>query len=118
MTLLETFFPEFYVDSTSAQYNVIQSNDSEIVLELNVTGVSEDDINIEAMGNKLKITTKVSDDRKYLYKGINKQSFSRTFALREDILVKSASAKNGLLCIVLEMKIPEEKKPRKILLTH
>lgn len=117
MTLLETFFPEIYTNSTLG-YNLVKQSDSEILLELNVAGIPETDVDVEVSGNKLTVSASTKDERDYLYKGIAKSSFKKTFDLRDDIVVKTASVKNGLLSIVLEVKIPEEKKPRKILLSH
>ena len=42
------------------------------------------------------------------------RSFNRSFNLADDIEVKKASFKNGLLSIIMERIIPDEKKPRKI----
>lgn len=118
MTLLETFFPEFYVDRTSCQYNMVRVNDSEILLELNVAGIPESEIDVEVSGNRLTISANIEDIRDYLHKGIYNKSFKTSFTLKEDLVVKSAVAKNGILSIQLEYQVPEEKKPRKILLTH
>ena len=45
------------------------------------------------------------------------RSFNRSFNLAEDIVVKKASFKNGLLSIIMERIIPDEKKPKKIKIT-
>jgi len=121
MTFLHTFFPEFYNTTSfdSMEYNLVKSEENELTLELNVAGFSESEIDIELVSNSLKISaTKTPDERKYLHKGISSTSFMRRFTLREDMEVKTATVKNGLLSIVLECKVPEHKKPKKILLTH
>ena len=40
--------------------------------------------------------------------------FRRNFTLANDVVVKSAEMKNGMLEIYLERIIPDEKKPRMI----
>lgn len=117
MTLLETFFPELRVVEPTP-YNLVRKSDTELLLELVVTGIPEESVDIELSGNVLKVSATHADDRKYLYCGIKPKSFTHKFNLRDDVEVKSASLKNGILSVVLEIQVPEEKKPRKILLTH
>lgn len=116
MTLFDTLFPEFYTTSTS--YNLVKVGDSEILLELDVTGIDQSDVNVEVSGNTLHISSEPSDNREYVYRGLYKKKISHKFKLRDDVVVKYASVKNGVLGITLEMQIPEEKKPRKIPITH
>jgi molecular chaperone IbpA len=117
MTLLETFFLELCTTS-STEYNLIKSGDSELVLELPVLGIPEEDVDVEVSGNKLTVSATAKDNRSYLYSGFAKKSFRKTFNLRDDIVVKSATVKNGILRITLDVQIPEQKRPRKIMLTH
>ena len=49
-----------------------------------------------------------------LYKGISQRNFTRKFTLADDIVVKGAELKNGMLTINLERIVPEEKKPQLI----
>lgn len=117
MTLLETFFPELRPIETTP-YNLVRKSDSELLLELVVTGIPEESVDIELSGNVLKVSATHDDSREYLYRGIKQSSFTHKFNLRDDVEVKSAFVKNGILSVVLEIQVPEEKKPRKILLTH
>jgi molecular chaperone IbpA len=120
MTLLETFFPEINHTSSlfSTPYNLVKSGDSELILEMNVAGLSEEDIDIEVCENVLKVSVNAQDERQYVVRGLAQRSFTKTFSLRDDTQVKSAAVKNGLLSIVLETIVPESKKPKKILLTN
>ncbi len=52
----------------------------------------------------------------YLYQGIAGRSFERRFQLAENVEVKGAQLENGLLHIQLERIVPEEKKPRRIVI--
>ena len=49
-----------------------------------------------------------------IHKGISTRQFERSFTISEDIKVKNADLRNGLLNITLERIIPEEKKSRLI----
>jgi len=54
------------------------------------------------------------ESKDVLHQGLANRSFKRSFNLAEDIEVQKATLKNGLLSIVMERIIPEEKKPRTI----
>ena len=51
-------------------------------------------------------------DESVLHRGISKRSFTRSFTVAEDVVVKGADLKDGLLSVKLERIIPEEKKPK------
>jgi len=96
-------------------YNLIRNGDI-YTIEMALAGLTDKDIDVEVSENVLTISyEKVEDkDDEVLHKGLAMRSFSRSFNLAEDIEVKKASFKNGLLSIVMERIIPDEKKPRKI----
>ena len=50
----------------------------------------------------------------YVHKGIAKRSFLRCWTLSDDMFVRGADLKDGMLIISLEKVIPDEKKPRLI----
>lgn len=119
MTLLQTFFPELYVDRAVCQYNMVKVGESEVLLEINVAAISENQIDVELAGNRLTISANAEEDRRdYFYKGIYNKSFKTSFTLKDDLIVKGASVKNGILSVHLEHKVPEKKKPKKILISH
>ena len=96
--------------------NVVKKDDYNFVLELAVAGYKQDEIEITAERNSLKVTGKKSetDERNYLVKGIAGRSFSRQFVLSDTVVVRDAELADGILSIKLENVIPEEQKPRKI----
>ena len=49
-----------------------------------------------------------------LHRGIAKRYFSKAFTIAEDVEVKGAELKDGLLKISMERIVPEGKKPRSI----
>ena len=58
------------------------------------------------------------EEGEYLHRGIAKRSFSRSFTLSDDMLIKGADLINGMLTIRLERIIPEEKKSKIIEIGH
>ena len=49
-----------------------------------------------------------------IHQGIAKRYFSKTFTIADDVEIKGAELKNGLLKISLEKIVPEGKKPKTI----
>jgi molecular chaperone IbpA len=81
-----------------------------------VAGFSQDMLDISVKDGTLTIVGNVSetDKKEYLHKGIAARAFTRTFTLADTVVVRDASMEHGMLRILLENVIPEEKKPRKI----
>lgn len=100
--------------------NVVRDDDFNYTVELAVAGYKIDEIDITSEKNKLKITGKKVDEteREYIMKGIAGRSFVREFVLADTVVVREASLTDGILTVKLENVIPEEQKPRKILINH
>ena len=64
----------------------------------------------------LTISYEKSDEKVdgLIHQGLAQRSFKRSFNLADDIEIKKAQLKNGLLSIEMERIIPDEKKPQKI----
>ena len=85
-----------------------------------LAGFSESDIEVEVKDSTLTVRSKEdkgTDESQYVHRGIAKRSFSRSWSLSDDVVVKGAEFDNGLLNISLEKVVPEEKKPRLIPIT-
>tara|TARA_B100001013_G_C24593457_1_gene435781 strand:+ start:931 stop:1329 length:399 start_codon:yes stop_codon:yes gene_type:complete len=100
-------------------YNIRKVNDLQYVIELALAGFSKDDIEVEVTDGQLSIRSKEEKKEEeessyFVHKGIAKRSFSRTYTLSDDIIVKGADLKDGMLIVELEKVIPDEKKPRLI----
>ena len=99
-------------------YNIRKINDTDYVIELAIAGFGKKDIEVKSQENTLTIKSKdkkeeVSDkDESILHRGISQRSFKRSFTVAEDVVVKGADLKDGLLSVKLERRIPEEKKPK------
>ena len=84
-----------------------------------LAGFSSSDLDIEVSDGILTVSsidnsTGDDADGNTLYHGIAKRQFTKRFSLADDIIVKEASIKDGMLSINLERVIPDERKPRKI----
>ena len=107
LTATQTAFPPV---------NIVKTGDYTFNVELAVAGYKQDEIEITAEKNSLKVTGKKTDEdtREYLVKGIAGRKFSRQFVLSDTVVVRDANLADGILSIQLENVIPEEQKPRKI----
>ena len=88
-------------------------------IEIALAGFSKKDIDV--MYEDGVITVKSIQEAKQdgdqtgvLHKGISKRMFTKSFSIADDVEVKGAELKDGLLTISLERIIPESKKPRSI----
>jgi len=100
-------------------YNIVKTGPNTYDVELALAGFSRDDIDVEFAEGILTIRSK---DRKeseevddvVIHKGISKRFFSKAFTIADDVEVKGAELKDGLLKVSLERIIPESRKPRVI----
>ena len=101
-------------------YNIKRVNDTDYRIEVALAGYDKDDIEVELKDSALTVRNKTREqtiDEKgngVIHKGISTRQFERAFTISEDIKVKDAELKNGLLTIDLERIIPDEKKSRLI----
>ena len=101
-------------------YNIKKVNDTDYRIEVALAGYDKEDIEVELKDSALTVRNKTKEqtvDEKgngVIHKGISTRQFERAFTISEDIKVKDAELKNGLLTIDLERIIPDEKKPRLI----
>jgi len=102
-------------------YNIIRISENEYEIEVAVAGFSEDELDVEMQNGELFVRgeSKADDTRtgNYIHQGIAARSFTRTFALADNVEVKAAVVKNGILTVKLEVFVPEHEKPKKIAIT-
>ena len=107
-------------NSNYPPYNIRKLSDNDYKIEVALAGFSKEDIELELKDSTLTIRNKtkekvINDESNgVIHKGISTRQFERSFTISEDIKVKNAELKNGLLNIDLERIIPDEKKPRLI----
>ncbi len=102
-------------------YNIVKKDQDNYQITMAVSGFSDDDIEITATQNALKISGKSTQDDKeieYLHRGIAGRAFTQNFELAETIKVVGASLDKGLLVIDLKREIPEALKPRSIKISN
>lgn len=100
-------------------YNIIKTGEDTYLIELAVAGFDEEDFDIELHNGVLTVKAEVGEtdtSTNYLHRGIAARSFVRKFTLADTIHVEGVSLHQGMLNIRLENIIPEEKKPKKILI--
>ena len=101
-------------------HNVVKLDETHYVIEVAVAGFAETEIDVELKENVLTVKgeqTKSETEVEYLHKGISARNFVRTFTLADNMEVRGATVKNGILAVALEQIVPEEQKPKKIQIT-
>ena len=96
-------------------YNLIKDGET-YTIEMAMAGLTDQDIDIVLEERVLTISyDKTEETRENLvHQGLAQRSFKKSFNLADDIEIKKATLKNGLLSVVMERVIPDEKKPVKI----
>jgi len=100
-------------------YNIVKTGDYTYDIELALAGFNKKDIDITMEDGMLNIkssveATKDKDEDGVIHKGIAKRYFSKSFTIAEDVEIKGAELKDGLLKVSMERIIPEHKKPKTI----
>ena len=102
-------------------YNIVKTGENTYDVELALAGFSKKDIEVEYKENMLTVKSKKQDkqeetdeDGNVIHRGISKRMFSKSFTIANDVEVKGAELKDGLLKVSLERIIPEHKKAKSI----
>ena len=104
-------------------YNIVKTGENTYDVELALAGFGKDDIVVEYKENQLTVKSKPNKDdveevdnydNGVLHRGISKRFFNKSFTIANDVEVKGAELKDGLLKVSLERIIPEHKKAKTI----
>ena len=99
-------------------YNIVKTGNNKYDIELALAGFNKKDINITSEDGMLTIESKSEDksgkDGEVIHKGISKRYFKRSFTIADDVEIKGAELKDGLLSISMEKIVPEAKKLKTI----
>lgn len=101
-------------------YNIVKTGKNTYDIELALAGYNKKDITIDLEEGILSIKSikveekEMEEDGGILHKGIAKRHFSKSFTISDDVEVKGAELKDGLLKVSLERIVPEHKKPKTI----
>ena len=110
-------------------YNIVKTGKYTYDIQVALAGYGKKDVDVSFENSVLTIKSlkdefgdkgKYSDKRVQaenegmLHKGIAKRMFSKSFTIAEDVEIKGAELKDGLLVVSMEKVIPEHKKARTI----
>lgn len=98
-------------------YNIEVVDENRYRITLALAGFKLDDLEIEQENNLLKVSGQKGEEKvesTFLYQGIAKRNFQRSFQLSDHVEVTGARFEDGLLHIDLVREIPEAMKPKKI----
>lgn len=119
--LEELFAEAFNIPKVNSYppYNIIKVDDENYFIELAVAGFDKEDFDIEINKHVLSVKATVSENTEknvdYVFKGIAARSFERKFTLASTVTVESVKLNQGILTIRLKNVIPDEQKPKKII---
>ena len=101
-------------------YNLVKTGDNKFNIEIALAGFNKKDINITSENGMLTIESKQDEKSKdtkegeVIHKGISKRYFKRSFTIADDVEIKGAELKDGLLKVSMEKIIPDAKKLKTI----
>ena len=100
-------------------YNIVKTGDNTYDIELALAGFNKKDIEVEYKENILTVKSKKQEETKdedgnIIHRGISKRMFQKSFTIANDVEVKGAELKDGLLRVSMERIIPEHKKAKLI----
>ena len=108
--------------STFPFYNIVKTGNTTYDIEVALAGYNKKDIKVDYADNLLTIKSvreKDSNDPKesftnpaMIHRGIAKRYFSKVFTIADDVEIKGAELKDGLLKVSLNKILPEGKKPK------
>lgn len=101
-------------------YNIVQHSDDEFTISLAVAGFGYENLEVIKEGSVLAVEGNIESEveENYLHRGISGRKFRREFRIADDVEIQGAHLDLGILSINLKRLIPEEKKPKKIEITH
>ena len=102
-------------------YNIVKTGTNKYDIEVALAGFNKKDINVLVENGVLTIESKTSnkddskdEDGNTIYKGISKRYFKRSFTIADDVEIKGAELRDGLLKVSMEKIVPESKKLKTI----
>ena len=102
-------------------YNIIKTGKHTYDIQVALAGYGKKDIDVSFEDSVLTVKSikdeaekEVEENQGVLHKGIAKRMFSKSFTIAEDVEIKGAELKDGLLNVSMEKVIPEHKKARTI----
>ena len=102
-------------------YNIIKTGKYTYDIQVALAGYGKKDIDVSFENSILTVksvkdkdTKEVEENDGIIHKGIAKRNFTKSFTIAEDVEIKGAQLKDGLLSVSMERIIPDHKKARTI----
>jgi|TARA_B110000444_G_scaffold178002_1_gene166691 molecular chaperone IbpA len=102
-------------------YNIVKTGPNNYAIQVALAGYGKKDVVVSFEENTLTIKSvknesekEVEDNDGMLHQGIAKRMFTKSFTIADDVEIKGAELKDGLLSVSMERIIPENKKARTI----
>jgi len=102
-------------------YNIVKTGKYNYDIQVALAGYGKKDVDVSFENSVLTIKSvkdeaekEVEDNDGVLHKGIAKRMFSKSFTIADDVEIKGAELKDGLLVVSMERIIPDHKKARTI----
>jgi molecular chaperone IbpA len=102
-------------------YNIIKTGKYTYDIQVALAGYGKKDVDVSFENSILTIKSvkdkeekEVEDNDGVLHKGIAKRMFTKSFTIADEVEIKGAELKDGLLIVSMERIIPEHKKARTI----
>ena len=102
-------------------YNIVKTGKYTYDIQVALAGYGKKDVDVSFENSVLTIKSvkdkdeeEVEENDGVLHKGIAKRNFTKSFTIAEDVEIKGAELKDGLLSVSMEKVIPEHKKARTI----
>ena len=110
--------PHMTAANSYPPYDIVKTGSYTYDIQVALAGYNKKDIKISFENNTLKIESvkgKEDEDKdSVLHKGIAKRNFMKNFTIADDVEIKGAELKDGLLRVSLEKIVPDHKKARTI----
>tara|TARA_R100000008_G_C3556553_1_gene153547 strand:- start:477 stop:935 length:459 start_codon:yes stop_codon:yes gene_type:complete len=115
-----------FIGSNYPPYNIVKTGSNKFDIEVALAGFNKKDINVTSENGMLTIESKVKSvvndsigadakkDEKMVHKGISKRYFKKSFTIADDVEIKGAELKDGMLRVSMEKIVPEAKKLKTI----
>jgi len=99
-------------------YNIETIGEDKYQITLALAGFKREELDITVKEGLLTVEGKKAEieeeGRKFIHKGIGNRAFQRQWKLAEYVEVVDATMEDGLLFVLLERQVPEEKQPKTI----
>ena len=109
-----------FIGSNYPPYNIVKTGSNKFDIEVALAGFNKKDIDVTSENGMLTIESKQDEkskdtkDGEVIHKGISQRYFKRSFTIADDVEIKGAELKDGLLKVSMEKIIPDAKKLKTI----